>query len=249
MHKLTVFFILAFSVCYAEIRTTDSLSSIACEFEKSDLDTLVLLDIGGTLLAFCDPLLHKAHEKWTKEWFEKNCPNITKEETIKLVRIVEEVTTNWRLIDANWPAAVSKAQSKDAKVVAFTKVLGLKGKRAQNLAAFGVILKNDLPTLSSGTLYEYSDGVIATEEPLKGPVLEEVLQNMAKKPKKIIFVDDRLEQIQSVEETCLKHDLSSISFHYTATLAIPDLDVTVADQQLHTLVKQHRWVPAQHARQ
>ncbi len=248
MTKLSLLFILCVSVCYCEMKTTESLVPIASAFECSDNDTLVLIDIGGTLLAFRDPLLHKSHEKWTREWFTKNCPNITKEETTKLVRIVEAATENWLLVDEKWPETIIKAQNRGAKVIAFTKVSGLKGNRANKLAAFDLIINNDLPELSSGSSFEYSDGVLETECPLKGPVLEEVLQKINAKPKKIIFVDDRLEQIESVEEICHKHGIQSISFHYTATKAAPELDTAVADYQLHTLVKEHRWVPAEKAK-
>ncbi len=199
-----LFAIAATSMCHAEIRTADNLEPIANEFECSDKETLVLLDIGGTILAFCDPILHKSHENWTKEWFKTNYPNITKDETITLVRIVEQAHESWRLTDPLWQETIAKAQVEGAKVVAFTKILGFKAKRSERLAAFGVIINDDLPELPSGSLYEYSKGIVETEHSLKGPVLNEMLQKMAAKPKKIIFVDDRIDQIQSVEDTCKK---------------------------------------------
>ncbi len=243
MRAFWLFFVvlMPFFECYAEIRTTETLDPIICECEKSDSDTLVLLDIGGTLLAFKDPILHKAHEKWTKEWFHKNYPNITKEETVQLVRVVEAAHTNWELIDAAWPQAITQAQAKGVKVVALTKVLGLHGERSKMLAAFGISLKNDLPELSSGELFAYHEGVIETEAPLKGPVLDELLEHIAKKPKKIIFVDDRLEQIKSIDESCLAHAIPCLAFHYTATIQEPALDPVISDYKLHTLVKEHRW--------
>ncbi len=233
------------SFSYAETRKSDSLEPIAKAFDESDSDTMVLLDIGGTLLAYRDPVLHKAHEKWTKEWFQRNLPNLTKEEKVALVHIVEQETKNWCLVDELWPVTITKAQSRGAKVVAFTKtVLGpsLKGMRAKKLAAFGLPIKNDLPSLASCKSFEYADGIIETESELKGPVLDDVLLSLAQKPHKIIFVDDRIEQIQSVEAVCAKHNIPCLAFHYTSTEHIPELNDAVADYQLHMLVDHHKWV-------
>lgn len=158
---------------YAEVRTASSLEPIQLEIAKSPKQTLVLLDVGGTLLEYPDAVLHPSHEKWKRDWFLTHCPSISREEKIAFDRIVLGTLGKWKLLDAKWPDVVIEAQEHGAKVVAFTKIAidpSRRGSRAQLLLALGIPLKNDLPELSLGYLYEYALGVIETEYPLKGPV-------------------------------------------------------------------------------
>ncbi len=230
---------------HADIQKATTLFPIANEIENSPNGTVVLLDIGGTLLAYYDAVLHTAHEDWKRDWFQTHCPNLSKEEKINLIRIVEGNVNNWKLLDAKWPWLIQKAQTHGAKVVAFTKVVmdhSLKGTRATKLHALGLPIKNDLSELSSGQLYEYAEGVIETEALLKGPVLKEVFSRLAAKPEMIIFVDDRLEQINSVFETCEELDIPCTAFQYVAFSQPPQLDEKIAHYQLSTLLNEKRWV-------
>lgn len=232
-------------VALADVQKIDSLTPIELEIGKIPDGTLILLDIGGTLMSYPDAVLHSAHESWKRDWFQKHCPQLSKEEKTTLVRIVEGDMKNWRLLDTKWPQLIQKMQDQGAKVVAFTKVAmdpSLKGTRAAKIRALGLSIKNDLPELSSGQHYEYAEGVIETEAAVKGPVLREVLSRLPEKPKMILFVDDRIEQISSVHETCRELKIPCIAYHYVPFTRPPLLDEKVAHYQLTTLLKEKRWV-------
>ena len=173
-----ILFLSPFCKGYAEIRTVSSLEPIQQEIANSPEKTLVLLDVGGTLLAYPDAVLHPSHETWKYEWFQTHHPAISREEKIALDRIILGTLGKWKLLDAQWPEAVLQTQNQGKKVVAFTKVAldpSQRGSRAKILQSIGIPFKNDLPELSKGDFYEYAEGVIETECQLKGPVLKEVL--------------------------------------------------------------------------
>lgn len=246
-----LFFLGSFCSGYAEVRTASSLEPIQQEIADSRKETLVLLDVGGTLLAYPDAVLHPDHEAWKYTWFQTHCPTITKEEKIAFDRIVLGTLDKWKLLDAEWPEVIVHAQDQGVKIVAFTKVAmdpSVRGSRAQILCALGIPFKNDLPELSKGHSYEYSQGVIETEYQLKGPVLKEILSNLSKRPEKIIFVDDRMKQIKSVDDACRELEIPCAAFHYVPNTNAPQLDEKIADYQLSTLVHEQRWVSEKEAR-
>ena len=136
---------------YAEIRTASSLEPIEDEIASSPKGTLVLIDVGGTLLAYPDAVLHPAHEAWKYNWFETHSPTLSKEDKIALDRVILRTLGKWKLLDAQWPEVIVQAQDQGVKVVAFTKVAMDKCQRparAQTLQALGIPFKNDLPELS-----------------------------------------------------------------------------------------------------
>ncbi|MES2344649.1 MAG: DUF2608 domain-containing protein [Chlamydiota bacterium] len=201
-HDAVVYWIIFlgnFCAGYAEIRTISSLEPIQQEIANSPKEILVLLDVGGTLLAYPDAILHPSHETWKYEWFQTHCPNISREEKIAFDRIILATLDTWKLLDARWPEVIVQAQDLGVKVIAFTKVAmdpSVRGSRAQILRTLGIPFKNDLPELSQGAFYEYAQGVIETECQLKGPVLKEILSSLTMRPEKIVFVDDRMKQVK-----------------------------------------------------
>lgn len=251
--KLLIGLLLLGASCagYAEIRTATSLEPIQQEIANSPKETLVLLDVGGTLLAYPDAVLHPSHEAWKYDWFQTHFPSISRDEKIAFDRIILGTLGKWKLLDARWPEVVVQAQEHGVKVVAFTKVAmdpSMRGSRAQILQALGIPFKNDLPELSIGQFYEYAQGVIETEYQTKGPVLKEILSSLTTHPEKIIFVDDRINQIKSVDDACQELEIPCMAFHYVPAINAPRLDEKIADYQLSTLVHEHRWVLDNEAR-
>ena len=235
---------------HAEIRKTASLEPIQKEILNSPKETLVLLDVGGTLLAYPDAVLDPSHESWKYEWFQAHCPTISREEKIACDRIILGSLGRWKLLDAKWPELIVQAQDHGAKVVAFTKVAldpSVRGSRAQVLRTLGIPFKDELPELTKGKSYEYAMGVIETEYPAKGPVLKELLSSLVTHPKKIVFVDDRMKQIKSVDDACRELGIPCTAFHYIPLANAPQLNEKIADYQLSTLVNEHRWVSEREA--
>lgn len=235
----------ALTTLSAEVKVAPSLTPIYEEILECNNGTLFLIDVGGTLLIHKDPVLHTSHEKWKAEWFQEHYPNLTLEEKIPLIRAVETDKRCW-VLSAAWPDLIEKAQERQIKSIAFTKCLihpSLVNLRLDWLKSFGLDFHDDLNELPyQNDLFIYTNGVIQTGQKLKGPVLKEVLSKLKERPLKIVFVDDRLEQVKSVEEACKEMNIPFVGFHYTAFEASPSLDEAIANKQLEILAKEHRWV-------
>jgi hypothetical protein len=229
----------------AEIRVAPNLTTIYEEIHQCSSNTLFLIDIGGTLLIPKDPALHVGHHEWRVKWFKDHYPNLTSQEKIALIYVLEDINDNWLLTD-NWPDLIKQTYKLNINTVAFTKVLmdpSREHLRVERLKQFGLVFQdvlNELP--NKNELFTYGHGVIQTGQKLKGPALKEVLSKLKKLPMKILFVDDRLEQLKSVEDTCKELHIPFIGFHYTAFETPPYLDEAIAHKQLEFLVKEHQWL-------
>ena len=69
------------------------------------------------------------------------------------------------------------------------------------------------------------------------------LDKIKLQPRKIIFIDDRIENIRSVAEECIKYHIEFIGLHYTAAAILSEqLDEKVARYQYDYLLKNKRWL-------
>lgn len=251
LKNIILLFCLIGAVCHGEVRRVESLESIEKELTLSDDGTLILLDMNGVLIKTTDVLLDLHYLPWIYLWYQINAPMITKEGMKPLVRILQNDLKIWEPVSPVWNEMIPRARSLGAKVVVFTKVIydhSDNAIRARMLHSYGLPIQNDLSGLGVGKFYEYQEGVIETEHKLKGPVLEEIILNLPIKPTKIIFVDDMEEQVLSVDQTCLGLGIRCIAFHYEPRQRTPFLDEKIADFQMRTLVKQHRWLSDEEAR-
>lgn len=87
-------------------------------------------------------------------------------------------------------------------------------------------------------------GIILTAEVDKAKVLEYILRQKNYYPKKIVFIDDQLNNLESLEKLCAKLKIKFEGFHYTA---VSLMTTSVVDEQLEKLrfeilEKEHRWL-------
>ena len=236
------------------INTATSLLPIKEEIEVSDRDTLVLLDVGGTLLYPTDPLFHECNDGWKREWYAKHHPELSIEERRELARIAESFQvmndSSWQCLD-EWPELVKQAQRRNVKVIAFSRVIidpCLEEELSARLANFDIPIKNDLPELvGKGVQFIYANGVIQTGEREKGPVLKEVISHLTHQPKKIIFVDDRMTQNESVQQACDELGIPAACFFYAGSNKPPLFNEAVANYQMDNLVRNRVWVSFEEA--
>jgi len=77
----------------------------------------------------------------------------------------------------------------------------------------------------------------------KGDVLSAFLDHAQWKPKRIIFIDDFLEFVNSMEEMAEKRDIDFVGIHYTAAQAVPcDLNEEMMKFQLDYFAKTRTWL-------
>ena len=89
--------------------------------------------------------------------------------------------------------------------------------------------------------------MIQTGEREKGSVLKEVLGHLTQQPKKIIFVDDRMAQNESVQQTCNELGIPVACFCYVGPHKPPLFNEAIASYQMDNLVRNRVWVSFEEA--
>lgn len=83
----------------------------------------------------------------------------------------------------------------------------------------------------------FAYGIIFTGYMPKGPFLKKFLENVDLHPSKIVFVDDRMSQLQSVEKAVIEQGLVFEGFHYKAAHEqCQNFDPLIGNIQLKALI-------------
>jgi hypothetical protein len=239
--------LLLFLLCvnlHGEIRKASSFQTISEELAKADKETIIFLDVGETLITARDPILHPGNAEWKKEWLQTHFPNLSSAERVQLAHIIKSDKSLWKLVDPAWPKLISQTEKKGAKLVPIIKMYDnpqFQGLTLAVLHHLNLKFKPSLRDLQSGISFTYKDGILETSSLSKGPVIAEVMTKLNPRPKKVIFIDDNLEQIKSVEQALSAEKIPCLALHLIFNQA-PPFDAPIAEAQLRTLVEEHRWV-------
>lgn len=95
----------------------------------------------------------------------------------------------------------------------------------------------------------FKQGILFSPRQPKGKTLTLFLQALGWQPKRIVFIDDRLDFLQSVEAAAMDLGIAFQGFHYTAVYQLPGcFDAQIAEQQLRHLVEHKEWLNDDHWR-
>ena len=87
-------------------------------------------------------------------------------------------------------------------------------------------------------------GIIFTSGLDKGLVLEYIFKKYNYYPKTIIFVDDLIENVESLQQTCFKLNIDFYGFHYKAAslIPLPNIDENLEKLRFTILEKEFIWL-------
>lgn len=230
----------------------------------SDLDenALVVFDVDYTLLVPMDCILAPAGEEHFQK-FMKKLRDLQEEGEILGSRISLQAQVT--LVDKKILSLLKSLKQRHVKVIALTAmptgrlgdVSNAEEWRVRQLASLGIYLDCSFPKIDSLVLEDFQgkktqpvfkQGVLASAKYPKGQVLCAFLKKIRWKPSKVIFVDDRMEYIDSVECELDKENINHTSFHYTAaTDKSCQLDQKLADFQFEYLLQQGIWLSDEEA--
>lgn len=208
--------------------------------EYVDKDTLILLDVDQTLIE-SSWLIGNTHWNhymrqtidsvmpgtdlygWITYWIACHVPVKPVEKEIPAI-VREWQSTNQVMGftargEANWNYSPLPA------IDLFTR---------QQLHSVGIFLEH--PAQFDG-LQGVSNGAIFTAQKRKGPFLKNLLEQVNPRPKRIVFVDDNIQQLESVEEAMKTvPDISFLGCYYTYSEDNADcLDIALGTAQLQAL--------------
>jgi hypothetical protein len=90
----------------------------------------------------------------------------------------------------------------------------------------------------------YSEGILFSANLPKGDILRSFLEYIHLKPKKIIFIDDKIENLKSVSAMCKKVSIDFTGFEYKEAFhnSAETLNKKRALLQFNILEKEHKWL-------
>lgn len=222
-------------------------------------DTLVLFDIDDTLL---NTQILLGNSAWWQYFITTlNASGYDKKYQPEITSIIQKILTKVPVlpIDPISPEIIKSLQCKGIMTLGLTArflkadYLETMGDLSHyQLKSFGVnFSQTPLPNCNNPRLHQFFlDGIIFTNHNPKGPYLKEFLALMGLHPKKIVFIDDSVKQMSSVENTVESLGIEFTGFRYgTLDHFHSAFNPLVANIQLEALVKEGQLVSDEEALQ
>lgn len=256
----------------AEIVKLDRLQSLEEVAAPLDEDTLLILDVDYTLIVGCDAIWHlKGREvryKVRTEIFENPALLLFDlyPEGYLHSRMIKALETHSMLVDPASPQLIRDLQKRGVPVIAFTASVGgplgeiksLADLRCGQLKAFGFSFETTFPDLGSIEFSKhpgkefpplFHQGVLFASNHTKGEVLPHLLSQLSWHPHRVVMVDDRLEQLQSIEKALEGTGIEFVGLHYRAAEELPyHVDEELGRFQFHHLAETGEWLHDDEAR-
>lgn len=260
MKWLLMFFLCFIHASWGEIQQVSHWSPIQQSIENSPNETWVVFDVDNVLLVLEEPILHPAHKKLFSSYATRLFEKLDHESLMELWGVLFS-SVQPRLIDPKVFEVLSLIEEKKMPSFALTNcgtgkvgcIEHFEDWRIKHLQNLGIQFEKLSPYNGELMLKElawkkgtpiFKQGVIFACYRDKGVVFSTVLDALKKQPKALIFIDDKLENLKSVEATCLKRDIQFLGFEYAAVTHAepPPLNQELVDTQFYLLESTKRWV-------
>lgn len=207
----------------------------------------IIFDIDYTLTVPSHPALQMPLIKQNKQRFKEEFAKYTKEEQ-QLIPALIALKEPRKLIDQKTSSLIKDLQNSGASVFGFTALNTSMGPevgyipswRTKELQDLGLSFEESSPLPHKrieffqfppfrGTYPLYQDGVLYSNvTPSKGEVLTAFLDVVEQKPTRIVFIDDSLENIESVEQAMAEKEILVIGLHYVQP---QDGNTSISDEE------------------
>lgn len=258
--KLFSFFVIISLSCFsnADIIKTKDYKTIIDRLDKADKDTMVLLDISGVLIIAKDKVFHPKYKDISKKLISEFKSSTSSEEEFLSIWSKLLAQHESQLIDHRIVPTVNKLKERNIQTFiltnCFTGKIGDIAKfedlKILNLKKLGIDLQNDFTHVNFQHSKEdefipmFKSGIIFCAFKSKGEVFKEFLSHFKLQPKKIIFVDDKLKNLKSVQKIAdnMKIEFLGIEYKGAKDLKVEPLDLEKAKFQFDTLKEKHIWL-------
>jgi hydroxymethylpyrimidine pyrophosphatase-like HAD family hydrolase len=260
---ITYFLILSFFVtinsALADIITISDFIPLKKLLEEADQDTLVIFDVDHVLIMPTDEYTLNRHP-YRKELWKEIEGRLSKEEMKTLYGLTAS-KAKWRLVDPDIIDIFTRLKERQIPSIALTSIYTgkfgniekLEDWRIKHLHDLGFDFVNLTPIKEEILLYELEEqdgvpmlksGVILTAQIDKGKTLEYILRHNNYYPKTIIFIDDMLNNLESLERLSSKLKIKFHGLHYTAVsnMPIPVINKQIEKLRFQILEKEHKWL-------
>lgn len=263
MKKLLITLIACFTQLSALIIEAPNLDRFEETLKTIDQQSLVLFDVDETLIIPKDSILNpNARGIWklyAKETIEN--PEIVPPGKYDNDYLFSKVLfkIEYEVVDPKVIEIIRSLQRQGIKTCAFTKmfvgtfgvipsmedwrIAHLKKHQIDFSGAFPQFPELRIDVSSTRIPSIFKQGVLCANKQDKGPVLAAFLKAIQLKPSQVIFIDNRLDYLQSVEAALQDMRVEFIGFHYRDVESRPHhVDEEIAKFQLMHLATQGEWL-------
>ncbi|AIK97072.1 DUF2608 domain-containing protein [Candidatus Odyssella acanthamoebae] len=249
---------------YPIIHDFSSLNSLV---EDSTPDTLFIFDVDYVLLIPQDRVFWPVGRDIALKLYNLLIDPLPKDLREKLISITLQ-QAKVQLMDEGLPFLFSQLLAKNRKFIALTACdVGQRGEiekledwRCNQLKELGFIFDISFPQQQRIVLdqlpaqpYSYpvfQEGVIFSTNYPKGEALGAFLDLISFKPDLIIFIDDKIEHLQSVHKATKVRHINYRGFHFRKAYSVEgSLDEKIVEMQYKHLLNNLRWLSDQEAKE
>lgn len=238
---------------YPQIIEAPTLTPFEKALENIDSQTLVMFDVDETLIvpkdAISKPCVRGVLNELVKEVLEKEALG---EHLYSLMYLKME----FEIVDPQVVQVIKALQSKNIKTIAFTRmntgrcgaIPSMEDWRLKQLKDHGIDFSPAFPqfeelSIGSEKPSLFKQGVLCANRQDKGPVFMGFLKAIQWKPEKVLFIDNRLDYLESVEASLKHSGIEFLGFHYIEVELRPCLvNKEMAAFQLLHLAQTGEWL-------
>lgn len=248
----------------ADIYQSSNLLPVEQAIEESDSDTLIIFDVNDTLITCDEPLFHDKNKKTFGQVSDEYFKDLSKERIDELMTTILS-SRKTSLVDQKVLDIVDLVKNKQLRMVVLTSCGTGKYGLIEKMEDWRIRQLEDLGLSFSDSHFEkekwfdsmkgphgvplLKNGVIFTAQIDKSIVLDEFVKEEKVPLKKIIYVDDQVENLKDVEAYCRAKGIEFIGFEYTAVKDKPvqKIDEKLIEIQLNVLLNEGQWITSEEA--
>lgn len=207
------------------MQTVEAMKQIIAIISTLQPGDWLVLDVDNTLIMSEDAIFqsNSPDKNFIDELKKQNPPHLAT--NLSKWRLKRKL----KLVEFGWPEILKIAHDKGILVLALTQmdtgaygiIENMEKWRAAELKTMDLIFTNYadktveilLPGERAATVYQ---GIMFTGGYKKSEVLAAFMAKQPTKPKRLVFVDDRAEQVENIENWCNQNQINVIACHYTA---------------------------------
>lgn len=258
MKRWYLFLLMLLPSCWQPWKTDDVLDEIVeiknitdvynyIDNNEYNQDTLVMFDLDNTILS---PATDLGSDQWFYALYKRKVDEgMEKQDAINAIMpVYKQVVHNviFEQIEPETVSVIHTLQKKGLTVIGFTaRALHLIYPTIEHLNHIGVSFDQSDPhecpiKYGVGEPAVYVNGTIFTGKYSKGEVLAAWLKQIDYQPKKVIFVDDKLKNIKSVEQSLHKRNFPFIGLRYSfLDERVKQFDWDTTQKEFEQFLQQH----------
>ena len=242
-YYLTLLLVFSFISCHAQITQINDMAEVFEYFREADSNTLAVFDVDMVLIQPSDPAFQMTNMKRFSPTCKKVMDSVPSEKRIIFLGLMTICSDSVLVDERTFPQYFSHLQGKNIPAIALTAnltgefghVKNMETMRINSLDKLGInfaatcphkepLLFKQLPTFR-GNYTTYKNGMLFVNgvNCPKGDALLAFLEASRFVPKRIVFVDDREENLKNVEEAVqrLKQPVEYNGLLYTGAKNYP----------------------------